>query len=252
MSHDNRARSLSNIYHVIWRGNNKQQIFEEEVDYLAFLKLLIKHRESNNYKIHAYCMMGNHIHLLIEVGKDPLDKVMKSLGTSFVMWYNRKYERSGHLFQDRFRSEPVDSDAYYVKVYRYILQNPVKAGLSKNIFGYRWSSANMLDNLGEERIAGLKIRSYFNSTKEMFEYLSMGNDDECLEERSSEEERDIRVGQKIYELTGMNSVSEFQKLELEKRDEMINKMFKNKISIREIARRTGLSRYRVEQIIRYK
>ena len=77
--------------------------------------------------------MGNHIHLLIQEGREPIEQVMKRIAARFVYWYNIKYRRAGHLFQDRYKSEPVENDAYFLTVIRYIHQNPIKAKLVDNI-----------------------------------------------------------------------------------------------------------------------
>ena len=135
-----RKRSRTKIYHIIIRGINRQTIFEEEEDISLFLQILKKFKEISGYKIFGYCIMGNHIHLLIKEGEEELGIVMRRIGASFVYWYNFKYERSGHLFQDRFKSEVVEDANYLLNVLRYIHQNPVKAGLVKDISDYKWSS----------------------------------------------------------------------------------------------------------------
>ena len=84
--------------------------------------------------------MGNHVHLLIKEGKETLSNTMKRIGASYVYWYNWQYNRKGHLFQDRFKSEAVEDDAYFLMVLRYIHQNPLKAGLTNDIASYKWSS----------------------------------------------------------------------------------------------------------------
>ena len=84
--------------------------------------------------------MGNHIHLLIKEGTEPLEQIFKRICGRFVYWYNIKYCRVGHLFQDRFKSEPVDSESYFFTVIRYIHQNPVKAGLYNRVEDYAYSS----------------------------------------------------------------------------------------------------------------
>ncbi len=84
--------------------------------------------------------MGNHLHLLIKEGKEILSNTMKRIGASYVYWYNWQYNRKGHLFQDRFKSEAVEDDAYFLTVLRYIHQNPQKAGLTDDIASYKWSS----------------------------------------------------------------------------------------------------------------
>lgn len=142
-----RRKSESGIYHIMLRGINQQQIFEDREDYEKFLQILKDCKAVSEYKLFAYCLMGNHIHLLIQEDKEPIEQVIKRLATRFVYWYNIKYQRVGHLFQDRFKSEPVEDDAYFMTVIRYIHQNPVKAGLCKNVREYEYSSyKNFFDN----------------------------------------------------------------------------------------------------------
>jgi len=123
-----REKSEKGIYHIILRGINKQQIFEDEEDYFKFLDTIEKYKTTSGYKILAYCLMGNHIHLLLMTGKESLEKIFKRIGSSYVYWYNWKYGRAGHLFQDRFKSEPVDDEDYLFTVLKYIHQNPLKCG----------------------------------------------------------------------------------------------------------------------------
>ena len=108
-----RRKSESGIYHIILRGINKQIIFGDEEDHDRFLKTIKKYKIVCGYKVYAYCLMSNHVHLLIRVGQEDLDLIIKRIAGSYVYWYNWKYSRTGHLFQDRFRSEPVDSDEIF-------------------------------------------------------------------------------------------------------------------------------------------
>lgn len=135
-----REKSSTGIYHVILRGNNRQKIFHTDEDYVAFLKRLREYRNQCGFRLYAYCLMDNHIHLLLEELDEPLELIMRRLCGSFVYWYNRRYDRVGHLFQDRFRSETVEDDQYLATVLRYIHRNPVKAGLCSDPVGFSWSS----------------------------------------------------------------------------------------------------------------
>ena len=135
-----RRKSESGIYHVILRGMNRQQIFYDEEDYAYFIHLLDRFQDISHYELYAYCLMGNHIHLLLKTGEEPLDRVFRRIGASFVYWYNLKYQRVGHLFQDRFRSEPVEDDQYFLTVLRYVFRNPVKAGLCTKPEEYPYSN----------------------------------------------------------------------------------------------------------------
>ena len=125
MPRKSRAKSENGIYHIMLRGINKQIIFEDEEDNKKFLEVLKECKDICDFKLFAYCLMGNHIHLLLKVEKEELEQIFKRIGARFVYWYNLKYKRSGHLFQDRFKSEPINDDNYFLNVLHYIHQNPV-------------------------------------------------------------------------------------------------------------------------------
>ena len=107
-----RRKCESRIYHVMLRGINRQQIFEDREDYEKFLSVLKGVKLISGFKLYAYCLMGNHIHLLIKEEQEGLDQIFRRIGSRFVYWYNAKYDREGHLFQDRYKAEPVDCEEY--------------------------------------------------------------------------------------------------------------------------------------------
>lgn len=113
MARTARIKSKTNIYHVMLRGNNKQQIFLDEEDSSRFLEIVRKYKDICNFKIFAYCLMGNHVHILVKTDDISLDSIMKRVVVKFVYYYNVKYSRIGHLFQDRYKSEPVETDEYF-------------------------------------------------------------------------------------------------------------------------------------------
>lgn len=133
-----RRKSSTNIYHIMIRGINQQNIFADEEDYEKFIDTLEKYNKKIEFEIYAYCLLDNHVHLLMKEGNEPLSNTMKRIGASYVYWYNWQYNRKGHLFQDRYKSEVVENDAYFLTVLRYIHQNPVKAGLTNKIESYKW------------------------------------------------------------------------------------------------------------------
>jgi len=145
-----RKKSQSKIYHIMLRGINQQSIFEDDGDYDKFMDILSTYKRDIGYEIYAYCLMGNHVHLLMKEGKEEISNTMKRIGTSYVHWYNWQYDRKGHLFQDRFKSEAVENDTYLLTALRYVHQNPVKAGLAKNGADYKWSS--YMEYIGKEEI----------------------------------------------------------------------------------------------------
>lgn len=137
-----RARQLaeSRIYHVMLRGVNRDALFLEDEDRERFLFALATTKQISGCSVLAYCLMPNHVHLVLRTGAEPISVVVKRLGIRYAGWFNRKYGRVGHLFQDRFRSEAVDDDSYVVTLLRYVWRNPVQAGLTSRADEYPWSS----------------------------------------------------------------------------------------------------------------
>ncbi len=138
-----RERSESGIYHVILRGINRQDILYDEDDNQHFLETVDQMKSEDQFAVLGYCLMMNHVHLLIQEHTDTISRIMSRIGTSYAWWYNRKYGRSGYVFQGRYGSECVENDEYLLTVIRYIHNNPVKAGLVQNPEDYRWSSIRL-------------------------------------------------------------------------------------------------------------
>lgn len=158
MSRRPRENSATGIYHVMLRGINHQNIFYDQYDYKDFLTMLLKQARPENQQhqplpphciVYAYCLMPNHVHLLVRE-KDSLASVMKSIGVAYAWHYNNKYQHMGPVFQDRFRSEPVNDEAYFFTLMRYIHQNPMKAGLTKDVPSYDWSSWHEYERVTKE------------------------------------------------------------------------------------------------------
>ena len=163
-----RVVSKTNIYHVMLRGVNQQIIFEDEQHFRYFISILSMCRDICGYTIFAYCLMNNHIHLLMEEGTEPLSIVFKRICDRYVYWYNHKYERMGHLFQDRFRSEPVETERYFLIVIRYIFQNPVKAGIVEHPEDYPWSSYRTMLGMNDDKMTDIRrTLAYFRGNAVM-------------------------------------------------------------------------------------
>ena len=135
-----RIKSEFGIYHVIQRGNEKKSIFRNNCDRYKYIEVLIKAKEKYNFLVHGYCLMDNHIHILLDTNGNDMSKIMQSISVSYAIYFNKTYDRCGHLFQDRFRSEQVLNDEYLLEVSRYIHNNLVKAGIVSNLTEYIWTS----------------------------------------------------------------------------------------------------------------
>ena len=115
-----RKKSNSGIYHIMLRGINRQIIFEDDEDRVKFIATLKHYKQKCGFNVFAYCLMDNHVHLIIKVNNESLESIMKRIGVSYVYWYNWKYKRSGHLFQDRYKSEVIEDDSYLLVLSRFL------------------------------------------------------------------------------------------------------------------------------------
>ena len=134
-----RAKSSSGYYHVMARGSGGQLLFECGEDYAVFLESLGSCADEHSVSLIAYCLMPNHVHLLVRDGDDELGEMMRSLLSGYAQRYNKRTGHVGHVFQQRFKSCPVESDEYLLQLARYIHENPAKAGICK-AEEYWWSS----------------------------------------------------------------------------------------------------------------
>ena len=229
------------------RGINQQQIFEEAEDYIKFLQILVYYKETCKYKIYAYCLMSNHIHLLIHEEAESIEQIFKRIGSKYVYWYNIKYGRKGHLFQDRFKSEPVEDESYFLTVIRYIHQNPVKADICKKIAAYEYSSIK--EYLSTPKLVDTEY-VYDILPKEVFiEFNNQSSTENCLdvEEIKIQRVTDEQAKKIIQKYSKCSTVAEFQLLDSKLRDKYLKKFKESGISIRQICRLTGLGYYVVQK-----
>lgn len=128
------------VYHVLCRGNNRQKIFRDDLDRRRYLEKLLHYCELKEVSLLGYCLLSNHIHLLVETPLGNLSKMMQAFQTSYTLYFNRRHGRSGHVFEQRYKALLVDKDNYLLQVSRYIHRNPVEAKLVGRPQDYRWSS----------------------------------------------------------------------------------------------------------------
>ncbi len=243
-----RLKSESGIYHIMLRGINQQAIFEDEEDYTKFIETLETYKAVSGYKVFAYCLMSNHIHILLKVEKEDIDVIMKRIAGSYVYWYNWKYYRKGHLFQDRFKSEPVENDAYFLTVLRYIHQNPVKASIVETIDEYVYSSYNEYIE-GVSSLIDIDFVDSMINKESFIEFNNEANNDICLdidEQKFRLSDNDAR--EIIRKVSKCENATEFQALEQNARDKYICKLKSKGLSYRQISRLTGISKGIIEKI----
>ena len=236
-----REKSKIGIYHIMLRGINQQQIFEDAEDYERFLDILKDCKEICEFELYAYCLMGNHVHLLIKEKKEPIEQIVKRIGSRFVYWYNVKYQRKGHLFQDRFKSEPVDTQKYFSTVLIYIHRNPIKAGICAKPGEYPCSSyreyVQKPDIVDTEFVFGYWDLACFieHNDREQLEH--------CLdmEETATVRVTDEQARALIKRVSKCESVAEFQALDIPARDKYLRILRDEGLSIRQLSRLTGVS-----------
>lgn len=146
------------FFHVITQGINKSYIFEKTEDIKYYIKIMYKLEKEQKVRIIAYCIMHNHTHMLIEVeGTKELSKYMQRLNTIYGIYYNKKYNRVGYVFRDRFKSEGIYNEEHLYNCIRYIYNNPVKAGICNKPEEYPYSNYKKIDNEVEENYQFMEI-----------------------------------------------------------------------------------------------
>lgn len=259
-----RKESGTGIFHVMMRGINHQNIFEDEEDNYQFINTLDRMRvkyddEGNpcgsNCTYYAYCLMSNHFHLLIREREEKVGETIKRIASSYVYYYNRKYGRDGHLFKERFKSEPVNDMAYFTVLLRYIHQNPVKAGIVHRVKDYEYSSWGEFDGTVEPVFQICDTRTVLNRIpfKDLEKWVNEPLDDDvqCLDndnERPRLRLSDDQVWQEIIKKAGVSNSSRFQLLDKEKQRETLRKLLAIGASVRQLQRLTGLGRGVIQRL----
>jgi len=128
------------LYHVITRGNQRQKIFYDDGDRRKYLEILSRLKQAHSFRVHAYVLMLNHVHLLLETSEVPLSRVMQRLSSGYTQYFNRRHRLVGHLFQGRYKAILCDKDSYLLELSRYLHLNPVRAKLVNDPAEYAWSS----------------------------------------------------------------------------------------------------------------
>ena len=240
-----RHMSTSGFMHIITRGIGRQLLFEEPEDYRHYLTALERYCIETCVNVCAYCLMENHVHLLVHGEAEQIITFMKKLGVSYSFYFNRKYDRVGHLFQDRYRSEPVENDAYLLTVFRYILRNPCKAGICK-ASEYPWSSYSMYVAPPQHMNLDL-IHEKLGSYEQYRDFIETDNEDDCMEYEEIIKD-DAWAQSVLRKHLGIQSGTILQQYDKNKRNEALKKLKNQGLTIRQIERLTGINRNIVQRV----
>ena len=238
-----RQQSEHGIYHVILRGNDQKQLFYDDEDRQAFLARVERYKGECGFMLYAYCLMGNHIHLLIGERDTGLSVIMKKLTLSYSCWFNDKYDRSGFLYQGRYKSEPVDDDTYLLSVLRYIHLNPVRVG------GRIDSWTSYREYVGKSQLVDTGfILCLFDPVEEKAkdrfrEFMHTPSDDGyTFLEGEAKRQSDDKAIEAIKHIAGVTTCSALADLDKEVRNHVLALLKAEGLTVRQIARLTGINR----------
>lgn len=250
MAREARRKSQTGIYHIMLKGIDDRNIFLDEEDKLLFLKKLIAAKDTAEFKLYGYCLMDNHVHLIMEESEE-IGTSIKRITVGYVHWHNNKYGRTGHLFQNRFLSEPVETEGYLLAVLRYIHQNPLKAMLVKQLRDYLWSSYNQyiaLYNERENHIDGHLIKTHFNSSNEFDKFMNENDNQKFLEYKQVKKYTDAMLRNIINKEFNCDNISN---LSIEERKEQIKEIYQSTgASIRQLGRVLGMGKGVIENALK--
>lgn len=238
-------KSYTGVYHVILRSINQQEIFYDNTDRRKFLKCLKETKEKYHYDLYAYVLMHNHVHLVIMDKEDKLSKVIQSLAISYALYFNKKYNRIGHVFYNRFKSKYVENLPYLLNIIRYIHFNPEKAGMCKYSEFY-WSSYHEYSQFSR-LIKTEKVLKMAEMSKKDFENFHVEYERiKGYEKDEFEIERvkvsDEQVINEIKEMFNIENIVSIQNEKVDKRDKMIAKIISEmQIEKRQLARILGVN-----------
>ena len=239
-----RTFSSSKIYHIIFKGIDDTNIFYTSEDKSTFLEKIKLSKKKFPFKIYAYCLMNNHVHLVVEAESNMLSQSMKSLLIRYVHYFNRTYQRKGPLFQNRFYSKNVENQDYFLSVCRYVHRNPEKAGIAKT-FEYDWSSYK--EYLNKEKIIDKHVLLYYFDN-DLENFISYTNEPESKNELLNwadfelisqlSDEAIINIIQEKYNLASLPEVISFFR------------HTENKYTLKDFRNIKGITKTQLSRIIR--
>lgn len=226
------------LYHVMVKGNNAENIFSEEIHKREYLRKLSDYKKLFDFKLFAYCVMDNHAHLLVEVKDTPLSVIMQRIQQVYTQWFNRRYGRTGHVFQQRYKALLCDKENYLLQLIKYIHHNPVKAKMCTDL-NYKWSSHlhyvelvtdGLVDTDEVLRVFSQNRNQAIKQYLQLMEQITTQVEIQGFREFQPDEMKPFQTGSRIQ--TGRMGI-----------DELIERVCsQEKVSIEEVIRRTRIQR----------
>ena len=247
-----RRKSSTNVYHVVIRGIDHQLLFLSPKDNVKYLNILQDTKERFQFEIYAYCLMSNHIHLLINTFETPIDQIFRCCNTSYSTWFNLKYQRCGRLLQGRFYSEPIETKQALLCAARYIHRNPINAGLETQVGeSYKWNSFHSYKADDRSLINIDFINDIARSADYFTDFCQLKNDDIFLDANDLKRRIPDDVAlQIILETTKCSSAIDLQNMSIRDKRKYLIQLHDKGLSIRQLNRLTGIPKTSVEKYLK--
>lgn len=235
MSHRYRETSEADVYHITLRGAGRQIIFEDDVDRRRFMDLLASVARDSEVTVHAWCLMSNHVHLLLRAPIDAVSKMMQRLNTGYAKYFNKRHDRIGALFQDRFGSVAVKTDEQLLTTVAYIHRNLLE--VSGRLDG-GWSSYD--EYLGRSKVVDTSFVLDICGGVQSFEAQHLQECGQpCNPQRRLTEREALRMAKEVL---GGKNLYEIRSFERGRRNDAIRELKKAGLSVRQIERVTSIGR----------
>lgn len=247
---ESRNRILTEFSHIMLRGIGHMNIFMDEDDHQRFLETIKRFNGSREIKIHAFCLMSNHVHMLVQASPEAIPGFMKSIEVSYAQYFNSTHDHVGHLFQNRYKSEAITSEQYFLAAFRYILLNPQAAGICR-WEEYRWSSSGTYLMKADDGITDTSLITDILGGKDevvCFVNINAGDSPKIAEPVLSRKLlTDNKALKTIQAISGLEDPLLIQGMDRETRNELLATLKKKGITIRQLERMTGINRNMIQR-----